>query len=507
MSYQQTPQRLIPDSPGLPLTPKLALDQIQGDVLIGLQKNVQRFVFFEITDVANFKTDLRWTIADLATTTQTVKDREFLLAEIKAVGDTTILPLIGINVSFTNAGIQKLVAGLPVPLLGDPSFDAGAKAQAASLNDPVDAANEPTTWVPDFLNGYADIDGVFLITGGTQADVDDAEQQLLGVLAGHIAVVYKDTGKARPGLARGHEHFGWLDGVSQPGVKGLTDPFPGQRLLDPGHFVFGYPTDPPLAQSPTPPTTQPAWLENGSFLVFRRLQQRVPEFASFLVNPQFVQPGLSVDPDLLGARLVGRWKSGAPIDLTPMQDDTTLGANPQGNNNFDFATDQGERRCPFGAHIRKVNPRADFADQKDFVDPRRIIRAGIPYGPEVSEAEAAAHATASDRGLMFLCYQTSIPNQFEFLQSSWANNEDFISPIVPPGKTHPDGSLITVGFDPIIGQTDLNARSRFLDEPVPNYPTGNVRSTLTMPSDFVIPTAAGYFFVPSIDAMKTVLSG
>jgi len=505
MSYQQTPQRLIADSTGLPLTPELALDQIQGDVLIGLQKNVEHFVFFEITDLPNFKTDLRWTVADLVTTTQTVKEREFLLAEMKDAGDTAILPLIGINVGFTNAGINKLVAGLPAPLLGDASFDAGAKNQAKTLNDPVDAANVPTTWVADFLNAYPHIDGVFLITGGTQADVDDAEQQLLDALTGHIAVVYEDSGKARPGLARGHEHFGWLDGVSQPGIKGLTDPFPGQRLLDSGHFVFGDPTTPALPQSPSPPATQPAWMENGSFLVFRRLQQLVPEFEQYLLHPQFVEPGLSVDSELLGARLVGRWKSGAPVDLTPIQDDTALGANPQGNNNFDFATDPGERRCPFGAHIRKVNPRADFADQKNAVDPRRIIRAGIPYGPEVSADEEASQTTASDRGLMFLCYQTSIPNQFEFLQISWVNNKDFISPIAV-AKTHPDGSPVQVGFDPLIGQNDITSRSRFMDEPIPNYPMGNVRSTLTEPTDFVIPTASAYFFVPSLNALKTVLS-
>jgi deferrochelatase/peroxidase EfeB len=78
---------------------------------------------------------------------------------------------------------------------------------------------------------------------------------------------------------------------------------------------------------------------------------------------------------------VGRWKSGAPLALTPSQDDTTLGADPNQNNNFDFSDDQGERRCPYAAHIRKTNPRADFdqrgLSQEKAVDPRRVIRAGI----------------------------------------------------------------------------------------------------------------------------------
>jgi len=330
MSYQQTPQRLIQapaiDASGLPVTPKLALDQIQGDILIGLQKNAERFVFFQITNIADFKIDLRWTLADQITTTKIVQEREAVLSTRKAQGNTTLLPLVGINVGFTNAGIQNLVGGLPVPLLGDPSFAAGAKAQAAVLNDPVDAANQPTTWIPEFLAAYPNIDGVFLITGGLTADVDEATEQLVSQLAGHITVVYEETASVRPGLARGHEHFGWLDGVSQPGVQGLTNPFPGQRLLDAGHFVFGYPGQP---LPPAPPATQPGWLVNGSFLVFRRLKQLVPEFESFLANPQFAQPSLALDSILLGARLVGRWKSGAPLDLTPLQDDTTLGVDPQ----------------------------------------------------------------------------------------------------------------------------------------------------------------------------------
>ena len=75
----------------------------------------------------------------------------------------------------------------------------------------------------------------------------------------------------------------------------------------------------------------------------------------------------------------GRWQSGAPIALTPSQDDTTLGADAQQNNDFDFADDQAQRRCPFGAHIRKTNPRKDIP--KSGLDAHRIIRAGIPSDP------------------------------------------------------------------------------------------------------------------------------
>jgi Dyp-type peroxidase family len=505
MSNALTPQNLTAGA-----LSNIDLDQVQGDVLIGLQKLAEQFLFFQIKDVPTFKALLRKKIAHRITTTRTVEEREFHLRDHKNQGNKTLLPNIGVNLALTASGIGKL---LPVTndgqTLGDTSFAAGAKAQAKSLGDPVDAAGNPTTWIPQFLN--ATIDGVFLITGGTDPDVNAEANKLLGILGATVAVSFQENGNVRPGLQKGHEHFGWLDGVSQPGINGLTTPFPGQRLLDPGLFAFGYV---PTANPPLP------WMKNGSFMVFRRLKQLVPEFDNYLESQAQT---LGTDSVLLGARLVGRWKSGAPIELTPVQDDTTMGTDALRNNNFDFSDDQGERRCPFGAHIRKTNPRADFGlpnnvgvdPQTTAVDPHRIMRAGIPFGPEVSVAEAANGTTATDRGLMFVCYQTSIASQFEFVQIKWANNSHFISPVIPTlKKSHPDGTLITVGFDPIIGQNggvnpnpgDPPPRARFMDEPVANYPAGNVRSTLQEPVDFIVPTAAAYFFVPSIEALTNELS-
>jgi Dyp-type peroxidase family len=504
MSHDLTPQNLVGAAVGIDL------DQIQGDVLIGLQKFAEQFLFFEIKDIPGFKALLRRKIVSRITTTRTVKEREFHLRDHKAQGHTDRLPNVGVNLGLTASGIGKLVPGTQNgQTLGDASFAAGAKAQARSLGDSVDANGKPATWVPGFLN--ATIDGVFLITGGSNADVNGEGRTLLNILGPTISVSFQENGDVRPDLEKGHEHFGWLDGVSQPGIQGLTTPFPGQRLLDPGRFVFGY------GVTPNPPLP---WMKNGAFMVFRRLKKLVPEFDQYLLTQAQAQ-ALGMDPVLLGARLVGRWKSGAPIVLTPAQDDTTMGPDPERNNNFDFSDDPGERRCPFGAHIRKTNPRADFGlpnsagvdPQTQDVDPRRIMRAGIPFGPEVSVAEATNGQTATDRGLMFVCYQTSISQQFEFVQKSWANNSHFIAPIFP--KTHADGTSIkAVGFDPIIGQNagvnpnagDPQPRARFTDEPVPNYPTGTVRSTLVEPNDFVVPTAAAYFFIPSIEALSNELS-
>jgi Dyp-type peroxidase family len=215
-----------------------------------------------------------------------------------------------------------------------------------------------------------------------------------------MSVVYSEIGNVRPDAERGHEHFGFRDGVSQPGIRGLTprsnptaEPdqgLPGQDLIWPGQFVFSYsgqdPND-PIKPAPPPAMAAP-WLKNCAYMVFRRLEQKVPEFSAFGAQQA---AALGMDSELLASRMVGRWRSGAPLELTPLQDDTGLGPDATRNNNFVFGNDPFQRACPYAAHIRKTNPRDDIVINgkinKAAVQIRRIIRAGIPFGPEVGPAE------------------------------------------------------------------------------------------------------------------------
>lgn len=227
--------------------------------------------------------------------------------------------------------------------------------------------------------------------------------------------------------------------------------------------------------------------------VFRRLEQRVPEFHAY-VTARVAQ--LGIYPELLAARMVGRWKSGAPLEIAPLRDLPALGGDSNRNNDFGFGDDRFQRKCPYAAHIRKVYPRDDSAA----AEPRRhrLIRRGIPFGPEVMPGE---RRTMHSRGLMFVCYQASIAEQFEYIQSERANNPDF-----PSGNRRPDTSAsVTPGFDPIIGQA-ADGGPRFMDEPAPNYPGGSRRSTLDIPEQFVTLTAAGYFFMPSLSALRNALT-
>jgi hypothetical protein len=122
----------------------------------------------------------------------------------------------------------------------------------------------------------------------------------------------------------------------------------------------------------------------------------------------------------------------------------------------------------------------------------RILRAGIPYGEEVGEDEQVQSATLRDRGLMFVCYQTSIERQFEFILKQWVNNPDF-----PPGQETSE--------DPILGQTAGPVR-QFRGAGM-NYPHGPTTPPIEIARDFVVPTGGGYFFVPSIRALGQDLAG
>lgn len=480
---------------------RLDVNEIQGDLLVGMHKNAELFLFFKIADAARFKAVAREYVVGRLTNLRTVQEREGLVEARHHGGGSRggQMPWLEINLGFTKEGLAQLL-GANRPRM-DPAFERGADdpETIAALDDP-----PPSQWLSSFRSDR--VDGVFLIAGPNKSFVTSHGQALRARLGGAIKTVYSEIGTARPGRERGHEHFGFRDGISQPGIRGITRPsnptyapkqgLPGQDLIWPGEFIFGYPgQDPkdPVKAGPPPEMAAP-WMKNGSFMVFRRLEQKVPEFHKF-VAAQAAR--LRMDRELLAARMVGRWKSGAPLELAPLHDNPALGDNPNRNNVFAYADDPFQRKCPYAAHIRKAYPRDDTGNPAE-TQRHRIIRAAIPFGPEVEPGETT---TRHSRGLMFVCYQTSIERQFEYIQRRYADNPGFVG-----GKVRPDnGNPVTPGFDPIIGQSPGNG-ARAMDEPYPNYPTGNRRSTLDMPSEFVVLTAAAYFFMPSITALRTVLT-
>ncbi|KAJ7089302.1 fungal peroxidase [Mycena belliarum] len=438
----------------------LNLTDVQGDVLIGMKKNRELFYFFSIADVATFKSNLSSTIHPLITSTTQLLD-------------VNKQPTTMLNIAFSQSGLTAL--GIS-DNLGDSDFSNGQFADLANLGDPGSA-----NWVPEFAG--TGIHGVMLFASDTQANIDSEVASLESSLKGCITKTYTLQGAARPGSQAGHEHFGYLDGISNPGVDGFTvNPMPGQAVVASGEILVGETGD---------SATRPAWAKDGSFLVFRQLKQLVPEFNKFLTDNPIVEDGLTAQQgsDLLGARMVGRWKSGAPVDLAPKFDDPALGADPTRNNNFTFehpdaALSSDQTRCPFSAHIRKTRPRADLGTPEDSV--HHIMRAGIPYGPEVSADEASSSTTSTERGLAFVAYQSDIGAGFHFMQRFWANSATFVHR--------------GVGADPIIGA--LAGAARLVNGLDPT----NTTKSLTLTTDFVVSRGGEYFFTPSLSAIANTLS-
>ena len=497
------------------LEPVLATARIQGDVLPGLLKKDELLLFFTIDSPADFVPFLRGLPL---TSMETVLDQRAEVAERRSRGVTALIPAPGLNVAFTFAGLTKLgVTGLAgIPAL-EP-FEAGMAARQALLDDP-----DPTHWRS--VGPQHPADGVFVLTGASRAEIDDTIALHLAPAEDHgWSIVREEAGVVRPDPVHGHEHFGYADGVSQPGVRGTTpdgdiltpsvdrDDRPnqgalGQDLLWPGEFVFGYPGQDAQLGDPAPDfaregavVTPPVpFMDHGSFLVFRRLAQKVPEFdASVRALARQTSGPDQVSAEQLGAQLVGRWKSGAPLELSPVKDDLSLAEGTPRENDFEFGDDRTGVRCPWAAHVRKAYPRDDVvgkttptkddvAHAEAFTQTHRMMRRGIAFGPELSHAEALSGHTSQQRGLLFLCYVTSIADQFEFVQQRWVDAEDF--------------SQVGSGVDPIIGQPSTGTLPFLGAAPISEDPTN--KPQLSVPH-FVTMQGGEYFFAPALDAIQSL---
>ena len=221
------------------------------------------------------------------------------------------------------------------------------------------------------------------------------------------------------------EHFGFADGVSQPfvdlGNGILYDPPPGGGTpapnrtwapVAPGEIFLSEPDGDGLAHiSPVNSLLR----EGSTYVVFRKLEQRVPEFRAYLTRQR---PGDEEAQLKLAAEFVGRWPNGAPLVLAP---DREIGVGPRPKetiNDFLYAADDPRgRRCPLGAHARRTNPRDTGG--RDQVRRHRILRRSISYGgpllPPGSEGDGRK------RGLLFIALNARLDLQFELIQDRWIN--------------------------------------------------------------------------------------
>jgi cytochrome P450/deferrochelatase/peroxidase EfeB len=306
------------------------------------------------------------------------------------------------------------------------------------------------------------------------------------------------------------EPFGFADGISQPLIKGTRKWYEDPSELhgvEAGEMILGYPDNrdyfPPTPQVtakqdakddlPLTPSLLPSrWPQfggdcvqaprdlgrNGSFLVFRQLEQHADAFNSYLESMaaklKDEWPDLTVTPDWLAAKMVGRWKDGTSLVRNPIGT-----ARPEIDNDFLLGRDDPEGlKCPLGAHIRRANPRDSLKpgdkDQIAISNRHRIFRVGRPY------VETGADGQRQTRGLLFMCVNADIERQFEFIHQTWIAAPYFHG----LGKEN----------DPIVAPIRHDATF--------TIPTHRGPITLRNMKAFMTTRGGGYFFLPSRSALR-----
>lgn len=512
--------------------PVLDLGEIQGNVLLGFDTNHQVLLFFSIESRPKARAWLKRIASQITTLGDVLALRRPERSEAGGRGGRPAPALPPWRtIGFTFQGLKKL--GAEAEQCIDAPFKAGIHNRSKILGDPVepDAEGNCVNWV---VGGPRNVPDVCLIVADDEPRSLAAEAARMKAAAadGGLRLLYEQPGSVLPPPLTGHEHFGFLDNISQPGVRGrlsdspddfltrrqnASDPHqgkPGQNLVWPGEFVFGYPGQNSLDKVRPGLTIHggPTWARNGSFLVFRRLRQDVEALHEFISHAasELVHevPALSgMTPELLAAKMMGRWKSGAPVMRAPQADEPALGRDACAQNNFGFikplrplangrpgeCSDKLFRQsvadplglvCPHAAHIRKVYPRDHPTSEisEANIETHRLLRRGIPYGDP--------YPAPCERGLLFLAYQTSIERQFEFITRAWLNN-----PHLRDGDD---------GYDPVVGQNSSKGqgRVRTFSMPVQGADGDIIKINLELPKEWVVPTGGGYFFVPSLSALK-----
>ena len=295
-------------------------------------------------------------------------------------------------------GYKKFLIGTQ----GGRPFVRGMRKAGGELNDPP---------VEKWEAGFQDsLHAVVFLAGDNKEELERAGQEIRQEVSQVATVVNVEKGAQLRRNGQAFEPFGYADDLSQPlFFKAHIERArkQGTEKWDPSA-----PLNQVLIQDPHGPDE----FSFGSYLVYRKLEQNVAGFKS---RRRELAQLLGVNEELAGAFIVGRFRDGTPVVLQSAPDSQSL------TNNFDYADDLQGSKCPFHSHIRKTNPRGDLNRQVGFSTDNerqhRIVRRGVPYGMEDLEAKPATGA-----GLLFMCYQSDICNQFEFMQQAWANEKRFV---------------------------------------------------------------------------------
>jgi Dyp-type peroxidase family len=384
----------------------------------------------------------------------------------RAVGSTK-LDSRWVTVAFTWNGLEAF--GLEHASLATfpEEFRQGMAARANILG--ATGANHPEHWTGDLASPKLHAIVVLFARNVEERERSTREHQgHLSQCTGVEVLSSLDLEALSP-FGYPHEHFGYHDRLSQPVIEGTgVEPPPGSGpAIKAGEFFLGYPDE----EGESAELPQPATLSrNGSYLAYVRLEEHVGAFRDFLRR----NGETAEQQELVAAKLMGRWRSGAPLVLAPDKDDPELGADLQRTNDFAYAEkDPYGYACPLGSHIRRMNPRDTATNMKR----RKMIRRGGTYGPPLPEG---APEDGKERGIAAFIGCASLVRQFEFAMNVWANDPNF----------HELGNE----RDPFVGTQDGT-----YDMTIPKRP---IRKKITGLPAFTTVRGGAYFFLPGIKALR-----
>jgi len=481
--YSSYPERTVIDilgprsslPPALPDAQpcKVDLDDVQGNILRGYRASQARHFALQVSDAA--------------------PARQFLALIVD--GDGSLCPLVtsarpwpdnappryALNIGFTAKGLAAL--GVPDALLDElpEAFSQGpAEAARALLNGDI-GASAPDKWR---LGQPGQAVHLLVSLYGFMHDADAAEfarraTQLDAAWSSHgLTLLLSQDSKALP---EGRVHFGFVDGIAQPRIAGVTDAAAPdwQPAAGIGQFLLGDAYPGIYGGSSTSlGHMDKALCQNASFAAVRLLAQDVEAFEQLLFS---ASRSTGLTRSEIAAKLMGRDRDGSPL---------AEGEPAQGSNAFDYAPsmahpdiadDHEGARCPIGAHVRRMNPRGALVSGRPHS--RRLIRRGMPYGPAWDEGRGPA----VERGLFGLFFCADLARQFDFIMQQWAN-----------------GSIAASGIrghqDPIIGAQNDSASF--------SCPGAVPGMTLTLALPRLVTTRGSlYLLVPGLGGLRTLARG
>jgi Dyp-type peroxidase family len=456
---------------------KLDATDIQGFVLRGYALPFARYMFLELTDEQRGREFINRLLGQITT------------GEHWDAGK----PEWTLNIAFTHKGLVNLKLPDASLLTFPVEFIQGMKARNEILGDT--GSNAPERWDAVWQGGRIDI----------WLAVNSKTKETLEQRCADLVRLANETGGARlldsqdagaffiDGKYCTKEHFGYTDGFGNPdflGVERTKQPGQGKLMEDgswaplaTGELLLGYADE--AGELPVAPVPH-LLANNGSFMVYRKLHQNVATFRSYLEEKGKLYAG---GTEKLAAKLVGRWRDGTPIELSPDAPSEAIVKDKQKNVNFTFGKDLDGTRCPVGAHVRRVNPRDAFGFNGRLINRRRITRRGLPYGAYTPENQPVRDD--GEHGIIFMALNASLFRQFEFVQQQWIE--------------YGNDARLGNDKDMLMGNHDSRDHDRYTiqgteDPKNPPFVCGNL-------PNFVELRGGDYFFLPSMTALRMIAAG